>query len=108
MLLCSPKPRILLCAPSNAAIDELALRMVTGLLDKDGKKCGMKEGQLVRVGPIDQVSHRMHPHALNTLVDARIDGLVGRRTKKEEDRQRKAINSAQIVAATTSAAGGAA
>ena len=108
LLLCSPKPRILLCAPSNAAIDELALRMVTGLLDKDGKKCRMKEGQLVRVGPIDQVSHRMHPHALNTLVDARMDGLVGRRTKKEEDRQRKAtINSAQIVAATTSAAGGA-
>ena len=37
-----------------------------------------------------------------------MDGLVGRRTKKEEDRQRKAtITSAQIVAATTSAAGGA-
>ena len=46
-----PKPRILLCAPSNAAIDELALRIVTGLLDKDGKKCGMKRVSLSASAP---------------------------------------------------------
>ena len=108
LLLCSPKPRILLCAPSNAAIDELALRVFNGRLNANGMKIGMKSGELVRVGPIDQVSHRMRPHALNTLVDAQMESVVGRRTMKEEDLRRKAvIIRAQVVAATTSAAGGA-
>ena len=106
LLLCSPKPRILLCAPSNAAIDELALRVFKGRLDATGAAVGMKAGELVRVGPIDQVSHRMQPHALNTLVDAQMDRMMGRR--KEEDAVRKmVVNAAQVVAATTSAAGGA-
>ena len=106
LLLCLPKPRILLCAPSNAAIDELALRVFKGRLDATGAVVGMKTGELVRVGPIDQVSHRMQPHALNTLVDAHMERMAGRR--KEEDAVRKmVVNAAQVVAATTSAAGGA-
>ena len=106
LLLCLPKPRILLCAPSNAAIDELALRVFKGRLDATGAAVGMKTGELVRVGPIDQVSHRMRPHALNTLVDVQMESVVGRR--KEEDAVRKmVVNAAQVVAATTSAAGGA-
>ena len=106
LLMCLPKPRILLCAPSNAAIDELALRVFKGRLDATGAAVGMKAGELVRVGPIDQVSHRMQPHALNTLVDAQMDRMMGRR--KEEDAVRKmVVNAAQVVAATTSAAGGA-
>ena len=104
--MCLPKPRILLCAPSNAAIDELALRVFKGRLDATGAAVGMKAGELVRVGPIDQVSHRMQPHALNTLVDAQMERMMGRR--KEEDAVRKmVVNAAQVVAATTSAAGGA-
>ena len=106
LLMCLPKPRILLCAPSNAAIDELALRVFKGRLDATGAAVGMKAGELVRVGPIDQVSHRMQPHALNTLVDAQMERMMGRR--KEEDAVRKmVVNAAQVVAATTSAAGGA-
>lgn len=47
------KQKILICAPSNAAIDEIVLRLKNGIKDRDGKQYTPK---LVRVGRSDAVS----------------------------------------------------
>ena len=114
LLLCSPAPRVLVCAPSNAAVDELVLRLARGRiksLEGDGTERGMKEGELIRVGPLDQISARVSKYALDTLVDDAIenvnkwrDGSTAR--AQEEQRERRTIlDRARVVATTTSAAG---
>lgn len=114
LLLCSPAPRVLLCAPSNAAVDELVLRLARGRiksLEGDGTERGMTEGELIRVGPLDQISTRVSKYALDTLVDKAIDNLNKRRDGStarafEEQRERRTIlERARVVATTTSAAG---
>lgn len=114
LLLCSPAPRVLVCAPSNAAVDELVLRLARGRiksLEGDGTERGMKEGELIRVGPLDQISTRVSKYALDTLVDNKIENLNKRRDGStaradEERRERRTIlGCARVVATTTSAAG---
>ena len=114
LLLCTPKPRILVCCPSNAAIDELALRLAAGRLGSDGSQIGMKPGEILRVGPLDQVSPRAHNLALDALTDLRLADLAkrgradGNTRGDAESRERSTLLvSAQVVAATTAAAGAA-
>ena len=50
LLLCCPAPRVLVCAPSNAAVDELVLRLARGRiksLEGDGTERGMEAGELI-------------------------------------------------------------
>ncbi|CAK9253314.1 unnamed protein product [Sphagnum jensenii] len=42
-----PAPRLLLCAPSNAAVDELLLRLLAGIVDAAG---GRRTPRLLRMG----------------------------------------------------------
>jgi len=77
LLLCRPTPRILVCTPSNAAVDELAMRLHSGLLAADGSEVGMRPGELVRVGPLDQVASRAHPLTLDALTEHRLGKLAG-------------------------------
>ena len=47
------KAHLLVCAPSNSALDEIVLRILkTGLMDKDGNMCDVCIG-LPRVLPLD-------------------------------------------------------
>lgn len=114
LLLCCPAPRVLVCAPSNAAVDELVLRLARGRiksLEGDGTERGMEAGELIRVGALDQISTRVSTYALDTLVDKAIDNLNKRRDgltarAHEEQRERRTIlERARVVATTTSAAG---
>ena len=110
MLLCKPTPRILVCAPSNAAVDELVFRLARQRmksLEDDGVDRGMKPGELLRVGPSDQTN--AHKFALDNLVDAHVlnltrDGSIPRKFEEHLERKRL-LENARVVATTTSAAG---
>jgi senataxin len=102
------------CTPSNAAIDELALRLAAGRLGADGSEIGMQPGELVRVGPLDQVSPRAHGLSLDALTDRSLADLAksahdgGKVRGDAEARERRSLLAgAQVIAATTAAAGAA-
>ena len=110
LLLCEPRPRVLVCAPSNAAADELALRLAAGRVDGSGEAVGMRPGELLRVGPIDQVNPRAHFLSLDTLVDANLLSLArrgdGAVRRDAETRERAGLlHAARVVVATVAAAG---
>lgn len=69
-----PIARILLCAPSNAAIDELALRVKTAF-DLDEKK-GLARS-VVRIGAEASVGNAVKEFALDYLVDRMLEGSSG-------------------------------
>lgn len=63
------KQKILICAPSNAAVDEICLRLKGGVYDKQGHQF---KPQLVRVGRSDVVNVAIKDLTLEELVDKRI------------------------------------
>ncbi|AAS52799.2 AER115Wp [Eremothecium gossypii ATCC 10895] len=62
------KQKVLICAPSNAAVDELVLRLREGLVDTDGK---LFKPKLVRIGKSDAVNAAIRDLTLEELVDKR-------------------------------------
>ncbi|AET40886.1 DNA/RNA helicase SEN1 Ecym_7029 [Eremothecium cymbalariae DBVPG len=62
------KQKVLICAPSNAAVDELVLRLREGLTNFEGKHFKPK---LVRVGRSDAVNAAIKDLTLEELVDKR-------------------------------------
>ena len=73
--------KILIWAPSNAAVDEIVWRLAkNGLLDVNGNK---KKAELVRVGVLDYSPPEIvRVHSLDYLVDERMK----KSTKKEDTR----------------------
>ncbi|KDQ11409.1 hypothetical protein BOTBODRAFT_135716 [Botryobasidium botryosum FD-172 SS1] len=65
----SPK-KILICAPSNAAIDEVASRLKDGVLDQNGLRVFPK---VVRIGAMDSIHASVKDITLDYLVDAKLD-----------------------------------
>jgi senataxin len=65
----SPKPRILVCAPSNAAVDEIVERLqLLKLLDGDLNKY---DAEMVRVGNADRIRDAVNAQlSLDSQVDA--------------------------------------
>eukprot|EP00908_Phaeocystis_cordata_P022535 Transcript_4946.p3 GENE.Transcript_4946~~Transcript_4946.p3 ORF type:complete len:474 (+),score=230.79 Transcript_4946:2027-3448(+) len=99
----APPKHVLVCAPSNAAIDEIVSRLlqlgggVGGLLDVDGERY---VPHVVRVGP----------NIKETLVEVSLDTLAKRRQADHEgltyDAAKMAVlNEASIVCTTLSCAG---
>ena len=133
LLLCAPAPRILACAPSHAATDELCARLAKGRLAADGEVVGMAPGEIIRVGAPGEISAAVTPYSLDALVDANLRGYArgggggggggggepigvdGNRTRglffsssseTSEARQRVSLlRGASVVACTLSAAG---
>lgn len=51
-----PKKKILICAPSNAAIDEIILRILAGgIFDSTGKS---RKVRLIRLGLLDEENEK--------------------------------------------------
>ncbi|KAM7260372.1 hypothetical protein ACFE04_016113 [Oxalis oulophora] len=66
----SSRGRVLICAQSNAAVDELVSRISSeGLYGRDGK---MYKPYLVRVGNVKTVHANSLPFFIDTLVDQRV------------------------------------
>jgi senataxin len=107
------RARVLLCAPSNSALDEIVLRLITeGLLDQEGKRFTPK---VVRVGV--NIHHSVQSVALDTLVlmslgknqaggAADVDVSSSKLTKSERDRLRAAIMEDASIICTTLAFSG--
>jgi hypothetical protein len=65
--------RVQVCAPSNSALDEIVLRLVSaGLTDQEGRSF---TPNVVRVGV--NIHHSVLSVALDTLVDTRLGGDAG-------------------------------
>ncbi|KAL4448164.1 hypothetical protein ABPG75_005383 [Micractinium tetrahymenae] len=98
-----PKARVLVCAPSNSALDEIVLRLITvGLTDQDGR---VFTPNVVRVGV--SIHHSVQSVALDTLVDHRLGGDASKNVARwEKDRLRMQIlEEANIVCTTLSFSG---
>ncbi|KAF9970524.1 DEAD-box type RNA helicase [Actinomortierella ambigua] len=57
--------RLLVCAPSNAAIDEIVKRLITGIRNTQGK---MFIPKVVRVGTLETIHSQVREVALETLI----------------------------------------
>lgn len=67
-----PIPRkVLVCAPSNAAIDEVARRIHEGVWKSDGQRT---RPQVVRLGPISAMSLGVRDISLDRMVENRLSG----------------------------------
>jgi hypothetical protein len=64
-----PKGRALVCAQSNAAVDELVSRLNEGLYGADGK---LYRPYIVRVGNAKTVHSNSMPFFIDTLVEQRL------------------------------------
>ncbi|CCK69072.1 DNA/RNA helicase SEN1 KNAG_0B06440 [Huiozyma naganishii CBS 8797] len=63
------KQKILICAPSNAAVDEICLRLKSGVYDAHGK---LFQPNLVRIGRSDVVNVAIKDLTLEELVERRL------------------------------------
>ncbi|QRV77471.1 ATP-dependent DNA helicase [Ceratobasidium sp. AG-Ba] len=66
------KRRLLICAPSNAAIDEVTKRLVDGVRDDKGQPLSLK---VVRVGTESSMNVSVTANSLDALVDEKMAGL---------------------------------
>lgn len=64
--------RILICAPSNAAVDELVLRLKGGIVGADKK---VIHPGIVRLGRSDAINNSVRELTLEELVDRRLEAL---------------------------------
>lgn len=65
----STGPKVLLCAPSNAAIDELVVRLKDGVFNASGKKFNPK---IVRLGRSDALNPAVKEFGFEELVDRQL------------------------------------
>lgn len=72
--------KLLLCAPSNAAVDEVAKRLKEGVYDSEGKKFTPK---VVRIGADTSVNVSVNDIFLDTLVEKMLAGANGQTTSGE-------------------------
>jgi senataxin len=66
------RPHILVCAPSNAAVDELLLRIISGGTELRDFACNVFRPPVVRVGN----SEMMHEGIMNVSLDSLVDEYV--------------------------------
>jgi predicted DNA helicase len=81
--------RILICAPSNAAVDELVLRLKNGVIGHGGNL--IKPG-IVRLGRSDVINASVRELTLEELVDQKLNALDDNTTKELMGALRKEQN----------------
>ncbi|WVW79753.1 hypothetical protein I302_101723 [Kwoniella bestiolae CBS 10118] len=65
-----PKPKLLVCAPSNAAIDEVCKRLILGVPGSEGVRLNPT---IVRIGIDSSVNIAVKDVSLDSLVEARVN-----------------------------------
>ncbi|KAI8871673.1 P-loop containing nucleoside triphosphate hydrolase protein, partial [Ramicandelaber brevisporus] len=61
--------KLLVCGPSNAAVDEIVKRLLQGIPGRDGKKYVPR---IVRVGASESISREVRSVTLDTLIEQRL------------------------------------
>ncbi|KAF2097845.1 tRNA-splicing endonuclease-like protein, partial [Rhizodiscina lignyota] len=81
----SPAKKLLVCAPSNAAVDELVMRFKEGVKTLSGDR---KKINVVRLGRSDAINTQVVDVTLDELVNARLNTMPGQgsdnRAKNQE------------------------
>ncbi|KAI8722332.1 hypothetical protein NCS52_00376700 [Fusarium sp. LHS14.1] len=76
--------KLLVCAPSNAAVDELVLRLKSGIKTTSGKTRNIN---VIRLGRSDAINAAVKDVTLDELVKARLEG-DGTKDKAKADRDK--------------------
>ncbi|KAI9844795.1 MAG: DEAD-box type RNA helicase [Thelocarpon superellum] len=77
-----PSRKLLVCAPSNAAVDELAMRLKAGVTTLQGTRRAVA---LVRLGRVDIIDEKVKDVTLEQLVNAKLSRLNGDKTSHGEE-----------------------
>ena len=81
----APSKKLLVCAPSNAAVDELVIRLKEGVKTRDGRHCALN---VVRIG---------RSEAINTQVrDVTMEELVAKKLGTNENDQKLRQRNAEL------------
>ena len=78
----SPIKKLLVCAPSNAAVDELVMRFKGGVTTLDGD---FHKLSVIRLGRSDNINANVMDVTLDELVNARLNIATGKKTGQVDD-----------------------
>ncbi|KAE9990589.1 hypothetical protein EG327_001232 [Venturia inaequalis] len=81
----STSKKLLVCAPSNAAVDELVMRFKEGVKTTSGQ---VKQLNVVRLGRSDNINSNVTDVVLGNLVNARLSGNNGKDENQREETQK--------------------
>ncbi|EJT70641.1 DNA-binding protein SMUBP-2 [Gaeumannomyces tritici R3-111a-1] len=87
--------KLLVCAPSNAAVDELVLRLKAGIKDTNGQ---MHKINVLRLGRSDAVNQAVKDVTLDELVKEKMDALAGQNAGQPSDREKMHQEAGEIKA----------
>jgi senataxin len=77
--------KLLVCAPSNAAVDELVMRFKDGVKTTSGQ---VRKLNIVRLGKSDAINTNVTDVTLDKLVNARLSGNSGKDENQREQTQK--------------------
>ncbi|KAF7870646.1 hypothetical protein EAF04_004390 [Stromatinia cepivora] len=81
----APKKKLLICAPSNAAVDELVLRLKEGILPLTGSH---QKINVIRVGRSDAINSTVKDVTLDELVRIKLEGDQESKKGQLNDREK--------------------
>lgn len=77
--------KVLICAPSNAAIDEIVRRIKKGVYDANGRHTALK---IVRVGAVDMIHEDVQDVCLDVLAETRAEQELAAELAKHDANRR--------------------
>ncbi|KAH8684862.1 SEN1 N terminal-domain-containing protein [Tricladium varicosporioides] len=80
-----PQKKLLICAPSNAAVDELVLRLKEGIQPLNGPR---QKINVIRIGRSDAINASVKDVMLDELVQRKLEGDNGEKNKLLQDRNK--------------------
>ncbi|CAG8951349.1 hypothetical protein HYFRA_00008099 [Hymenoscyphus fraxineus] len=85
-----PKKKLLICAPSNAAVDELVVRLKKGIVTRtlDGRPGKPQKINVIRIGRSDAINTDVKDVMLDELVRQKLEGDDGEKNKLFQDRDK--------------------
>lgn len=88
-----PKKKLLICAPSNAAVDELVLRLKEGIQPLNGPR---QKVNVIRIGRSDAINDSVKDVMLDELVRMKMEGTNAEKDKIMSDRDELHKKAGQI------------
>ena len=81
--------KLLVCAPSNAAVDELVMRLMKGVKTTKGQ---FQKPSVVRLGKSDSINAKVMEVTLDVLVEKKMNAVVPAEKPKDADEMQKAMS----------------
>lgn len=87
------KKKLLICAPSNAAVDELVLRLMDGVQPLNGP---WQKINVIRIGRSDAINSSVKSVILDELVNAKLEGKKGEKDQPKNDKDKLHQEAAKV------------